>query len=350
MSETEIVASAPAKVILAGGKGVNYGFPALAVAVEPRAYCALRSLDRDRYVFVFNDRAENGDLARLKEFKKEIDSLRAEKSYDAISTIAREDFFAPVRYVLSFVHERTGRIGYHLSWRSEIPAGSGLGSGAAASAAMALVACEASGCHPKPPDIAWLAWQGDVIAHGGMGTGLDSSASALGGIVRYSLQEGPKPIDVKVLPRLVIGDTLLRSSTASSNTKSRNWLDEHPARIHLMAEMGLVVEQAQEALSRGDMVALGHFMNLCHLIKEKVGMSLPKIEAMVDAALGAGALGAKISGKGCGGIIIALAARGGEGEVAAAMNAAGGKGIIAKVGVTGARIEEPMKPGSVDKD
>jgi mevalonate kinase len=88
MSQTEIVASAPAKVILAGGKAVNYGLPALATAVEPRAYCALRPLDRHRYAFVFNDRVENGDVARLNEFRKEIDLLRAEKSYDAISKIA----------------------------------------------------------------------------------------------------------------------------------------------------------------------------------------------------------------------------------------------------------------------
>lgn len=350
MSETEIAASAPAKVILAGGKAVNYGFPALATAVEPRAYCTLRPLDRDHYAFAFKDRAENGDIARLTEFRKEIDSLRAAKSYDAISKIACEDFFAPVRYVLSFVHQRTGRIGYHLSWHSGIPAGSGLGSGAAASVSMALVTCQASGCVPEPRGIAWLAWQGDVIAHGGMGTGLDSGASALGGIVRYSLQDGPKRIDAKVPLRLVIGDTLLRSSTATSNTSSRKWLDQHPARIHLMAEMGLVVEQAQEALNRGDMEALGHFMNLCHLIKEKVGLSLPKIETMIEAALEAGALGAKISGKGSGGIIIALAAPGDEEKIAAAIDGAGGKGVIAEVGVEGARIEDPMKLASVNKD
>jgi mevalonate kinase len=350
MSETGIVASAPAKVILVGGKSVNYGFPALAAAVEPRAYCTLRPLDRDQYAFVFNERVENGDIARLEAFRREIDALRAEKNYDAISKIACEDFFGPVRYVLSLVHERTGRMGYHLSWRSDIPAGSGLGSSAAASASMALVSCQASGCNPEPVDIAWLAWQGDIIAHGGMGTGLDTGASALGGIVRYSLKEGPKRIDSKMPLRLVIGDTLLRSSTARSNTSSRNWLEERPSRIHLMAEMGMLVEQAQGALTRGDMVALGHFMNLCHLIKEKLGMSLPKIETMVDAALEAGALGAKISGKGSGGIIVALAAPGNEEKIIAAINAAGGKGTIAKVGVEGGRIEDSMKPSGVDKD
>src|SRR5258708_39360342 len=103
------------------------------------------------------------------------------------------------------------------------------------------------------------------------------------------MRDGAKRIDSKVPLRLVIGDTLLRSSTAISNTSSRNWLDEHPARIHLMAEMGMLVGQAQEALSRGDLVSLGHSMNLCHLIKEKIGMSLPKIETIVAPAVEAGA-------------------------------------------------------------
>ena len=339
MSESEITASAPAKVILAGGKAVNYGFPALVAAVGLRTYCDVRPLREDRYSFDCGERTESGEKDQLSAFRRMVDSLRAEKNYDAISKIAREDFFAPVRYVLSFVYERTQRLGYHLSWRSEIPVGSGLGSGAAASTSMAFAACHASGLNLPPRDIAWLAWQGDVIAHGGMGSGLDSGASALGGVVRYSLQEGPTPIDVKSPLRLVIGDTLLRASTAASNTSSRNWIAEHPVRVHLMAEMGMLVDQAQEALARGDLNALGHYMNMCHLIKEKLGMSLPKIEVMIEAALEAGAFGAKISGKGGGGIIIALAASGSEERIVAAIDAVGGKGIVSEIGVEGARIE-----------
>ena len=111
MSEPEIEASASAKVHPCRWQFGQLPFPALATAVEPRAYCALRPLDRDRHAFVFNERVENGDMARLKAFRRDIDSLRAEKSYDAISKIACEDFFVPVRYVLSFVHQRTSRIG-----------------------------------------------------------------------------------------------------------------------------------------------------------------------------------------------------------------------------------------------
>ncbi len=138
----------------------------------------------------------------------------------------------------------------------------------------------------------------------------------------------------------MIGDTLLRASTAASNTASRNWLDEHPMRFHLLEEMGLLVEQAQQAVGKGDLAALGHLMNLNQLIKEKLGMSLPRIEELIEAALGAGALGAKISGKGSGGIIVALAGSGQEQTVARAVEDAGGRSIVPEVGVEGVRIED----------
>lgn len=105
----------------------------------------------------------------------------------------------------------------------------------------------------------------------------------------------------------------------------------------------MLVEQAQTALASSDLPTVGHTMNLCHLIKEKLGMSIPRIEELIEAALGAGALGAKISGKGGGGIIVALTKPGDEGKVAEAIDAAGGKGIVPDVAVPGARIETPQR-------
>jgi mevalonate kinase len=339
MTEATLVASAPAKVILLGGKGVNYGFPALVAAVGLRTYCALRPDRGEGYRFTYGERAETGDRASLDEFRRRVDVLREGKRYDEISALARQDFFAPVRYVLANVVERTGVLGFEASWRSEIPVGSGLGSGAAAAAALATAALRVAGKTLPARDVAWLAWQGDVIAHGGVGTGLDSGASVLGGVVRYSLADGPAQVPVATPLPLVVGDTLLRASTATSNTASRNWLAEHPMRHHLMEEMGMLVTQAEAALCVGDLRTLGHLLNLNQLVKEKLGMSVPKIEQLVEAALGAGALGAKISGKGGGGIIVALAPPDGRAAVAQAIEAAGGKAIVPEVGVEGARVE-----------
>ncbi len=105
----------------------------------------------------------------------------------------------------------------------------------------------------------------------------------------------------------------------------------------------MLVEQAQSAISAGDLPTLGHLMNLNHLIKEKLGMSLPKTEELIEAALGAGALGAKISGKGSGGIIVALAEPGKEQAIARAIEAAGGKAMTPEVAVPGARVENDVR-------
>jgi mevalonate kinase len=339
MTEKSIVASAPAKVILLGGKGVNWGFPALVAAVGLRTTCTLRMGRGAGYRFAYGERTEAGDAASLSAFARRVEELRNGKKYADITAMARTDFFAPVRNVLAHVVERTGALGYDIMWQSDVPVGSGLGSGAAAAASLAAAAFRAGGASPAPRDLAWVAWQADVIAHGGLGTGLDSGACALGGIVRYSLKDGPRPVTTAASLRLVVGDTLLRASTAASNTASRNWLDEHPMRIHLLEEMGLLVEQAEAAIVAGDMSKLGHLMNLNQLIKEKLGMSVPKIEMLIEAALGAGALGAKISGKGGGGIIVALSETGKELAVAAGIEAAGGKALVLEVGVEGARIE-----------
>jgi len=339
MKEKTILASAPAKVILLGGKGVNWGFPALVAAVGIRTHCTLLCRGGDGYRFTFAERSEEGVRSTLLEFKGRIDALRAEKRHDDISVVAREDFFAPVRYVLAHVVEKTRVLGFDVSWRTEIPVGSGLGSGAAASASLVAAAFAAAGASVPPRELAWIAWQGDVIAHGGVGTGLDTGASALGGVVRYSLGEGPSPVPVAAPIPIVIGDTLLRASTAASNTASRNWLADHPMRHHLLEEMGLLVDQAESALKAGDLPLLGHLMNLNQLIKEKLGMSVPKIEELIEAALGAGALGAKISGKGGGGIIVALADPSKRAAVAQAIELAGGKSLLPEVGVAGACIE-----------
>jgi len=236
--------------------------------------------------------------------------------------------------------ERIGDPGLDIEWRSSLPIGSGLGSGAATSAAMALGAMEAAGHHPPPEEVAFLAWQGDIIAHGGVASGLDSGACALGGLTWYTLAEGPKPLPYQGRLPLIIGDTLVRANTAEINTRVRKWIAAHPARMHLFAEMGVLARSALAALKDNDLAQVGHLMNLNQLLLEKLGVSCPEIDQLVEAALNAGALGAKISGSGGGGIIIALTEPEAQRQVGAAIDAAGGHGIVADAGVPGVRVEQ----------
>jgi mevalonate kinase len=249
-------ASAPGKVILLGEHGVNRCQPALAAAIDRRVHCRVARRTDAVYAFQGDGRSEEIGRADLLAHKERIDALRAGGALDELRRATAGDFFAPARYVLAHVAEGHALPGLDIAWRSELPVGAGLGSGAAASAAMAFAALLAAGQRPDPRRVADLAWQGDVIAHGGVASGLDSGASALGGVTRYTVADGPTPAAGPALT-LVVADTGIQANTADVNTRVRRWLEAHPARTHLFGDMGLLVEEASAALESGDWCGSG---------------------------------------------------------------------------------------------
>jgi mevalonate kinase len=109
--------------------------------------------------------------------------------------------------------------------------------------------------------------------------------------------------------------------------------------MHIFKDMGYLIKQFMLALEHADLPTLGSLMNIHQLLQEKMGTSCPESDRLIEAALAGGALGGKISGSGCGGIIIALSQPGLEKQVAAAIDAAGGKSYIVQTGAAGAHID-----------
>ncbi len=340
MSGSSAFASAPGKVILLGKHGVNRQQPALATAVGLRAFCRATPRPDKRFGFCAGPQSGEASLEGLQEFRAEIDAIRRVEDFTALRAITGGNFFAPVRYVLAHMVERENVPGLDLYWRTGIPIGSGLGSGAAAAASMVVAVAQLAGWIPHLVEVAHLAWQGDIIAHGVIASGLDSGACSLGGLIRYTLAEGPQPLPLQGELSMVIGDTQIRANTSDVNTRVREGLEERPSRAHLFPEMGLLERRAEEALETGDLVTLGQLMNLNQLLLEKLGVSSAEIDHLVEAALASGAMGAKLSGSGGGGIIIALTESGREKTVAAAIDAAGGRSIITGAGAPGAHVED----------
>ncbi len=87
-------------------------------------------------------------------------------------------------------------------------------------------------------------------------------------------------------------------------------------------------------------------MTLNQLILEKIGVSSPELDLLIDAALEAGAWGAKLSGSGGGGIMIALAPPEAQHAVAQAITAAGGQALTPPVGVGGVAIRRELEGAS----
>lgn len=339
-----LVASAPAKVILLGEHAVNRHEPAIAAAVGLRVEVQVDRYEGEGYRLRSGSWSECGDREKLRAFAARIESLQSERAIDAIAATANRDFFAPLRYLLALVDARIGLPSIDITVRSQIPIGAGLGSGAAVASALATAAAAAAGSRLDQRAAAELAWAADTIAHGGVASALDASACALGGVVRYELRNGGSRLADAEPLTLVVGDTGVAASTAAVNTGVRELLEREPTLSHLFIEIGLLTEEAAAAIEAGELDRLGHLMNLNQLVLERIGVSSPEIDALVTAALGAGALGAKLSGSGGGGIVVALAEPDRSAAIANAIEREGGRAFVTGVAAAGVRLEEPPSP------
>ena len=338
---TVAIASSPGKVILFGEHGVHRGVPNINTAVEMRTYCRVSVRSDSDYTFRSGERHEQGTRQQLLAFKTHIDRLRETKDINAIVAIIQKDFYAPGRYVLSHIYSRVDGPGLDIIWKSHLPIGSGMGSGAAANTAMACAAYAVFNQPISTEEIIFLGWQGDAIAHGGYGSSLDSSTCGLGSLIYYTLEEKAKLLPFNVNIPFVIGDTCIEHSTNQTNTHIRLWLEENSARLHVFGDMLYLLKPFLNALEAHDLQAIGHIFNLHQLLQDNMGVSIPESDRLIEAAIGAGAYGAKISGSGGGGIIIAIAEADRLTAVAKAIDSAGGRSYCVNTGAAGVRLEAP---------
>ena len=350
----EIVARAPGKLILFGEHAVNRGQPALSVSAGLYATCRLRPDAGPGIVFESDApgraRAPTTREAVL-DLGRAVDAFRAAGDDDSIRALLRADFFAPQKYILATALGAALPRNLTVAFRSEVPGTGGLGSGGAVFAALATALAALAGGAPDRARVADWAHRGDVVAHGGVASRLDTQTSLTGGAVRFAVAAGlAEPVAVHPELRLVIGDTGVRAATAEVNGRVRRWLAERPAaRMRYFECVGALSRTALAPLAAGDWPALGQLMTLNQMVLEKIGVSSPELERLIEAALGAGASGAKLAGSGGGGIMIALPGPGpGAGAaVAAAIAAAGGRPLTPALAVPGAALVAADPEGGV---
>jgi mevalonate kinase len=337
-----VTASAPGKVILFGEHAINRGQPALAAAVGLRAQCSVRPAER--FIFRSGTREQTAARQSLLELARRVEGWRAANDFEAIRALAREDYFAPQKYILASVFGDALPGGLEIEWQSDVPPSSGLGSGGSAFTAMVAAVAELETQNSKPEitlaQRADWAHRGDIIAHGGVASALDTQTSLLGGVIRYTGKGLAEPVKCAPGLALVIAHTGVSAPTSEVNTRVRLWLAEQPdARMKYFQAIGDLCRAALPALERGDWPELGRLLTLNQLVLERLGVSCPGIARLIEAALNAGAFGAKLSGSGGGGIVIALVPPEKKQSSAAALAAAGGQVFTPAIGVAGARVE-----------
>lgn len=194
-----------------------------------------------------------------------------------------------------------------LAVRSGIPLGRGLGSSAASAHAIVEALSALHGAAPDEQERFDLVQQAERVAHGNP-SGLDAHATRMtsGAIV---FQAGRvTPLTVGLGTSLVLADTGVRGSTLAAVADVRRTLEQDAARgTALLDELErLALDGAQDlALDRRE--ELGRRMTRAHALLTDLGAGHAALDGLVGAALDAGALGAKLTGGGQGGCVVALA-------------------------------------------
>ncbi len=318
---------APGKVILFGEHAVVYGRPALAVPVMQAQAEAV---------------VESGQAASLVIAAQDLD---LELSLDTAP--ADQPLAAAVRLVLD--HLRVAEPpAWRVTVRSAIPIASGMGSGAAVSAAVMRALAAACGQEIAPADLSALIYEVDRLHHG-TPSGIDNTVIAYEQPVFFRRGQPPEPFPIGRPLDLVIADSGIASPTKVTVGDVRRGWERDPRRYEvLFDQIADVVEHARKAISSGDGTALGPLMDENHRLLQEIGVSCPELDALAAAARAAGARGAKLSGGGRGGNLIALVTTETAGPVASALRAAGAvKTILTRVGDKHSKSEGRIASKSV---
>ncbi len=259
--------SAPGKVFFYGEHAVVYGEPAVLAAVDLRATVTV-------------EQAEDGD------------------SVDAVDD----------RYVLSALEAARNMSdysgGFSVEVDSEIPVGAGLGSSAAVTVATLHAALREVDAEIDAAELAAAARDVERAVQGSASQA-DTYTSLQGGFT-YVSSESLRPIDASVDAPIWVAWDGESADTGEMVDRVRRFVDDSRAGDRVVGAVGEISKEGRRAVVDGDISRVGRLMDVNHGLLESLGVSTASLSRLVWTAREAGAKGAKLTGAGGGGCVLAL--------------------------------------------
>jgi mevalonate kinase len=300
-----VLCSAPGKIYLFGEHAVVYGENAIACAVELRT--RVRAEINDSIII-------QSQIGRT--------GIDFEKHPYISTVIEKMREISPVK-------------GIFLEVESDIPVGSGLGSSAAVTISCIGVLNELLGCGLSLKEIAKMGHEIEIKVQGAASP-TDTYVSTFGGVVTIPDRRKLRTPDCGI----VIGDTGVFSSTKELVANVRKLRESYPELIGpLMSSIGKISRIGEPFVLEGDYPSIGRLMNVNQGLLDALGVNILELSRLIYSARGAGAFGAKITGAGGGGCMVALTAPDKCTQVAEAIEGAGGKVIITKPTEQGLKLD-----------
>ncbi len=286
MDRTTATGSANGKVILIGDQFVIQGVPAVLAALPYQTVCTVE-LDPDGAPgWTMDDR------------RIEVPGYKAAKLEDQ-------------RHAMDTMIEEMGLSKYSLriTLSGDLLAGSGVGASAANCVSFARACNELFDLGLDDAAVNYFAWRGEFGYHG-LPSGLDNTVSTYGGTILYELHDGRKSFETLRLKRpieVVMGNSGVTADTSKLKGFLEQQRDEDPKLFEKRLEViRTQVNSLRKALEADDLELVGSIMSENHRLLIDMGLSHPRLIELCDLALSLGAYGAKVTGGGRGGYMVAL--------------------------------------------
>jgi mevalonate kinase len=311
-----VVTSAPGKIILFGEHAVVYGHPAIAVPLTA-VQVTVRAEAAPPGSGITLHAADLGHTLALTDLPPD-DPL-----YDALAY--------PIQLALQTL--RCPAPDLRLTVRSTIPIASGLGSGAALAAALIRAVYAALGQPIDDDTLNPLVYEVEKRHHG-TPSGIDNTTIVYARPVYFVRGQPPRTFSVARPFTLLVADSGQSSPTRLTVADVRRQVEAAPQRVGAILErIGHIVERARQAIETGDIASLGPLMDENHALLADLTVSCDLLDWLCQVAREAGAQGAKLSGGGRGGNLIALVDEPGADTVAEALRQAGAvRVLITRIG------------------
>jgi len=316
-------ASAPGKIILFGEHAVVYGRPALAVPVT-QVHADIEILDSSRAGIWIHAPDVN--------LRAELNTLPSD--HPIASVIHNFLFLSRVSHYLNPSPSGRGARGegrfpnLEINITSTIPVAAGLGSGAAVTVALVRALSSHLDYSMSDEEVNQFAYEIEKLHHG-TPSGIDNTVVTYAKPVTFIKGQPMEIFKVGAPFTIVIGDTGIPAPTKESVGDVRKLWEADKAKWEgVFDKVGEIVRNAGKRLEIGELDALGRLMDENHLLLQEMTVSSPELDKLVSAARSAGALGAKMSGGGRGGNMIALVEKEKAPAIADALLSAGAKQAI----------------------
>lgn len=280
--------SGKGKTILFGEHFVVYGLPAIAAGISSETTAEVTRTSKPGWMLVDNRPAMPG--------------YKDEKA---------DEQEVSIRNVIDFTGVDISEKGIRIRFGGNLVCASGIGASAASCVALARALNEEFGLGYDDERINEAAYEGEKGYHG-TPSGIDNTASTFGGLVWYirNLKGGAPLFERMRLEEpvhLVIASTGLTASTKEVVGDVRSEKDQNPEWFEKIEnEYNNVVHEGREALLSMNLKKVGGLMDRNHDLLRQLTVSCQELDSLVDAARKSGALGAKMTGTGRGGNMIAI--------------------------------------------